>query len=346
MPIAGKNAIHILRGANVKTNSSIATLTLSEGQPLYDTQTGYLYIGEGNTIANTAAVKASYADNANLATYATGLTSTLPINSGGTGGTNARTAMKNLMMNVGASTNPGNSEYLVFATSTTAYRYNYGYIKNDILSEVSTSSVTNANYANFANIANSVESNLNIRIMGTNYTYNGSSLVNTRSRNIVATNTSVDRGAIPYANTNGTTTTAANVTWLAKGSTGQVLTATSTGIAWKDQSLSGNGYPYFVKTIDDNIDYDLDVSRSSTYLLLRVVGSGGMISFEDSSGGTPIMFNGAAFVVIGVRLGSRQITVAYPNGQTNFYSRTRNITRIGIIPESNTRFSLMKLSDD
>ena len=156
MPIAGKNAIHILRGANVKTNSSIAALTLSNGQPLYDTQTGYLYIGEGNTIANTMAVKASYADNANSATYASYLSYILPISDGGTGGTNAKTAMKNLMMNVATSTNPGNSEYLVFATSTTAYRYNYGYIKNDILSEVSTSSVTNANYANFAGTAYSV----------------------------------------------------------------------------------------------------------------------------------------------------------------------------------------------
>lgn len=342
MPIAGKNAIHILRGANVKTNSSIATLTLSEGQPLYDTQTGYLYIGEGNTIANTAAVKASYADNANLATYATGLTSTLSINSGGTGGTNARTAMKNLMMNVGASTNPGNSEYLVFATSTTAYRYNYGYIKNDILSEVSTSSVTNANYANFANIANSVESNLNIRIMGTNYTYNGSSLVNIRSRNIVATNTSVDRGAIPYANTNGTTTTAANVTWLAKGSTGQVLTATSTGIAWR--TLSTSSLPSFITTID-NSDVDLPIT-ASTYMVTKVIGANGFVSVEVGGSGAPTPFGDNNLITIGIRPGSNQITVSYSNGTSVYYTAPSSMTRIALHAPPNTKYVVTKLSDD
>ena len=254
MPTAGKNSIHILRGANVKTNSSIATLTLSNGQPLYDTQTGYLYIGEGNTIANTAAVKASYADNANsanLATYATGLTSTLSINSGGTGGTNARTAMKNLMMNVDTSTNPGNSEYLVFATSTTAYRYNYGYIKNDILSEVSTSSVTNANYANFAgtaykvsgpNVQGAVNSanfattagkvshSFKLNVNGTSYIYNGSNVdIDVLNDNPVVTlSKTTAKGAIVYTNATG------RINWLSHpGVSGRVLTSGSSGsIFW------------------------------------------------------------------------------------------------------------------
>ena len=370
MPTAGKNSIHILRGANVKTNSSIATLTLSNGQPLYDTQTGYLYIGEGNTIANTAAVKASYADNANsanLATYATGLTSTLSINSGGTGGTNARTAMKNLMMNVDTSTNPGNSEYLVFATSTTAYRYNYGYIKNDILSEVSTSSVTNANYANFAgtaykvsgpnvqgavNSANfaatagKVDSNLNIRVAGTNYTFNGGSLVNIRNRNLVATNTTLDRGAIPYVSTNGTTSTPANFSWLAKGSNGQVLTATSTGIAWRTQSLPGNGYPYFVATIDNQTYEEIPITQSATYLLLRVVGDEGNISVSQRSGSSfMIPLTSMSLLVFGVRVGTNEITLAYPNGHTEYRSASGGFLAIRIIPGAGTRFSLMKLSD-
>ena len=368
MPVAGKNSIHILRGANVKTNSSIATLTLSNGQPLYDTQTGYLYIGEGNTIANTAAVKASYANSAASATVADYLTSTLPISSGGTGGTNARTAMKNLMMNVDASTNPGSNEYLVFATSTTAYRYNYGYIKNDILSEVSTSSVTNANYANFAgtaykvsgpnvqgavNSANyaitagKVDSNLNIRVAGTNYTFNGGSLVNIRNKNLVATNTTLDRGAIPYVSTNGTTSTPANFSWLAKGTSGQVLTATSTGIAWRDQSLPGNGYPYFVATIDNQPYEDIPITQSATYLLLRVVGGEGNISVSQRSGiSNMISLASISSVVLGVRVGSNQLTLAYPNGHTEFHTASSGLLAIRIIPGGGTRFSLMKLSDE
>lgn len=96
------------------------------------------------------------------------------------------------------------------------------------------SSVPNANYANFANIANSVESSLNIKVMGTNYTYNGFSNVNTRSRNLVASSYVTPIGAIPYTTTNGSGATPANVAWLSKGITGQVLTATDTAIAWRN----------------------------------------------------------------------------------------------------------------
>lgn len=65
--MAGKNAIQILRGNNVETNSSTKGLTLLDGQPLYDRATGYLYIGEGGTIANTTPIKASYANEAGTA---------------------------------------------------------------------------------------------------------------------------------------------------------------------------------------------------------------------------------------------------------------------------------------
>ena len=343
MPIAGKNAIHILRGANVKTNSSIATLTLSEGQPLYDTQTGYLYVGEGNTIANTVAIRAHYANTAGSATSATSASyagcfasKRLYFNGTYANGVGYNTGFRgNVIDTIYVPTALGNTGQVWGMTSSGRA----GWIDQ----EGASGTVANANYAN---VAGKVDSNLNIRVAGTNYTFNGGSLVNIRNKNLVATNTTLDRGAIPYVSTNGTTSTPANFSWLAKGSNGQVLTSTTTGIAWRTQSLPGNGYPYFVATIDDNIDYDLDVSKSSTYLLLRVVGSDGSISLEDSSSGIPIYFNGAAFVVIGVRLGSREITVAYPNGQTNFYSRPRNITRIGIMPGSGTRFSLMKLSDD
>lgn len=264
MPVAGKNSIHILRGANVKTNSSIAVLTLSNGQPLYDTQTGYLYVGEGNTIANTAAVKASYADNAYSATYATSLTTTLSINDGGTGGANARTAMKNLIMNVATSSNPGDSEYLVFATSSTAYRYNYGYIKNDILSEVSvSSSVANANYANYANTAyrvsgpnvqgavnsanfavtaGKVSHSFKLNVNGSSYTYNGSNVdIDILNDNPVVTlNSSTPKGSIVYTNSAG------RITWLSHpGVSGRVLTSGSSGgISWSTPSSSSGDIEY------------------------------------------------------------------------------------------------------
>ena len=51
--MAGNNSIQILRGNNVKTNATIKNQTLLDGQPLYDRSTGYLFVGEGNTIANT-----------------------------------------------------------------------------------------------------------------------------------------------------------------------------------------------------------------------------------------------------------------------------------------------------
>ena len=73
--MAGNNSIQILRGSNVKTNSTISQQTLLDGQPLYDKATGYLYIGDGDTIANTNAV------NANVATQ---VSNNLRLNIGGT----------------------------------------------------------------------------------------------------------------------------------------------------------------------------------------------------------------------------------------------------------------------
>ena len=153
--MAGANAIQILRGNNIGSSSQI----LLPGQPVYDMETGYLRIGDGGTIASTQPIRAYYANSAgsaNSATYANSLTSTLSISDGGTAATNARMAMKNLIMNVATSTNPGDGEYLVFATSSTSYRYNYGYIKNDILSEVSVDIPGTIDHANTADIAYSV----------------------------------------------------------------------------------------------------------------------------------------------------------------------------------------------
>ena len=68
--MAGNNSIQILRGNNVKTNSTIKNQILLDGQPLYDRSTGYLFVGEGNTIANTTAVNAHYANSAGTASSA------------------------------------------------------------------------------------------------------------------------------------------------------------------------------------------------------------------------------------------------------------------------------------
>ena len=68
--MAGNNSIQILRGNNVKTNTTIKNQTLLDGQPLYDRSTGYLFVGEGNTIANTTAVNAHYANSAGTASSA------------------------------------------------------------------------------------------------------------------------------------------------------------------------------------------------------------------------------------------------------------------------------------
>ena len=69
--MAGNNSIQILRGNNVKTNTTIKDQILLDGQPLYDRSTGYLFVGGGNTIANTTAVNAHYANSAGTASSAT-----------------------------------------------------------------------------------------------------------------------------------------------------------------------------------------------------------------------------------------------------------------------------------
>ena len=250
--MAGNNSIQILRG-----NTNASTEIALDGQPVYNPSSGYLYIGDNSTqIKNLEAVKASYANNANHATYADYLTYILPIADGGTGGANASTAMKNLMMNVATSSNPGNSEYLVFATSSTAYRYNYGYIKNDILSE----SVANANYANYANTAYRVSGpnvqgavnsanfavtagklthSFKVNVNGTTYTYNGSNVdIDILNDNPVVTlNSSTPKGSIVYTNSAG------RITWLSHpGVSGRVLTSgASGGISWSTPSSSSSG---------------------------------------------------------------------------------------------------------
>lgn len=76
--MANNKSIQILRGENIK--STAGTAVLLPGQPCYDMNTGYLYVGDNSSISSTDAVKASYAneaghadsaDTAGNATYAT-----------------------------------------------------------------------------------------------------------------------------------------------------------------------------------------------------------------------------------------------------------------------------------
>ena len=120
--MAGNNSIQILRGSNVKTNSSINQQTLLAGQPLYDKATGYLYVGDGNTIANTDAVKAGYANSAGSATTANRVDHNLRLTVGGT----SYVFNGSDDTNVSISTSGGDADY-----------------------------ATNANYANYAGYATS-----------------------------------------------------------------------------------------------------------------------------------------------------------------------------------------------
>lgn len=68
--MAGNDSIQILRGSNVKSNSTIAQKVLLDGQPLYDKVTHKFFIGIGDTIINTPCIKVDNADNATHANNA------------------------------------------------------------------------------------------------------------------------------------------------------------------------------------------------------------------------------------------------------------------------------------
>ena len=216
--MAGNNSIQILRGNNVK--STAADKILLDGQPLYDRTTGYLYVGEGNTVANTQAVNAHYANSAGIAHE---LSNGLYFNGSGSSvrwdGSDDKV--------VYAPTSFGTSGQVWGMTSSSRV----GWMDQTEIP----GTVANANYAN---VAGKVDSNLNIRVAGTNYTFNGDTALNIRSKNLVASSYLTHVGAIPYANTsgNGSSRTPADVAWLAKGTSGQVLSATASGIAWANQN--------------------------------------------------------------------------------------------------------------
>ena len=423
--MAGNNSIQILRGNNVKTNTTIKNQTLLDGQPLYDRSTGYLFVGEGNTIANTTAVNAHYANSAGTASSATvantrnklyfnGNGSNVSWNgssvdtiyvptsvgssgqvwgvrSNGTVGWVAQTEVPGTIdhANTADVANTANklSNSLRFnGAYANGIAYNVAWngtapdtiyvptaignsgqvwgMKNSthagwIDQEEIPGTVENANYANYAgtannanfsnsaNIANSVESNLNIRVMGSNYTYDGGVAVNIHNRNLVASSYLTHRGAIPYASTNGTTATGstgatpANVTWLAKGDTGQVLTATSTGIAW--QTLSTSSLPSFIAFVD-NSKVDLPVT-ASTYMITKVIGANGHVTIETAREGIPTSFGDNSLITIGIRPDANQITISFSNGSAIYSTANSSMTKISVYAPPGTRYVITKLSD-
>ena len=115
---AGNSAIHFLRGTQAQINAS--TAVPDAGQPIYATDTNYLYVGNGSTqIKSLKAIKASTADSlatagtmrVNLASTSSvmytnggnitpGITGTLPISHGGTG----LTSSPSMLVNLGSTT--------------------------------------------------------------------------------------------------------------------------------------------------------------------------------------------------------------------------------------------------
>lgn len=157
--MAGNNSIQILRGNNVKTNSSINQQTLLAGQPLYDKATGYLYVGDGNTIANTAAINAGYANSAGSATTATKVSNDLKITVGGTSYVFNGSDDTNITIPTSGGS-VANANYANYAN--TAYHVSGSNVSG---------SVANAGYADEAG---SVSSNLYFNGNGSNTSWNGS----------------------------------------------------------------------------------------------------------------------------------------------------------------------------
>lgn len=238
--MAGNNSIQILRGDNVK--STAANEILLDGQPLYDRTTGYLYVGEGNTVANTQAVNAHYANSAgsasssSYATYSGRVSSNLVINNG----TSSVNYIGNVSRTIYAPTSLGTSGQVwgmrssgragwidqteIPGTIEHANTANVAY-------EVSGSNVagTVAN-ANFAATAGKVTHSFKLNVNGTTYTYNGSNVdIDILDDNPVVTlSKTTEPGAIVYTNSTG------RINWLSHpGVSGRVLTSGSSGsISW------------------------------------------------------------------------------------------------------------------
>lgn len=238
--MAGNNSIQILRGNNVK--STAASEVLLDGQPLYDRTTGYLYVGEGNTVANTQAVNAHYANSAGSASSATTA--------------QQANAVKGYLYFNGSGRNDswnGSATEVVYAPTSLGTRGQvWGMINSnragwidqteipgtiehantaDVAYEVSGSNVagTVAN-ANFATTAGKVAHSFKVNVNGTTYTYNGSNVdIDILDDNPVVTlSKTTEPGAIVYTNSTG------RINWLSHpGVSGSVLTSGSNFPTWR-----------------------------------------------------------------------------------------------------------------
>lgn len=261
--MAGNNSIQILRGNNVK--STAADEVLLDGQPLYDRTTGYLYVGENRTVASTQAVNAHYANTAGKASSATqanyvkgylyfkgAYSNGNTYNNSWDGRDTEELYVPTALGSTGQVWGMVNSNTAGWIDQTEIP----GTIENanhantaDVAYEVSGSNVTgtvaNANVANFANTAGKVEGTLELRIANTNVNYNGSVDRDFTSRNILATTSSTQIGGIPFSTGTGTT---ASISWLRRGNSGQVLSATASGIAWANQNTLNVNSANFANT--------------------------------------------------------------------------------------------------
>ena len=238
--MAGNNSIQILRGNNVK--STAADEVLLDGQPLYDRTTGYLYVGEGNTVANTQAVNAHYANSAgsasssSYATYSGRVSSNLVINNG----TSSVNYIGNVSRTIYAPTSLGTSGQVWGMTSSGRAGWIDqteipGTIEHantaDVAYEVSGSNVAGAvANANFAATAGKVTHSFKLNVNGATYTYNGSNVdIDILDDNPVVTlSKTTEPGAIVYTNSTG------RINWLSHpGVSGSVLTSGSNFPTWR-----------------------------------------------------------------------------------------------------------------
>ena len=145
--MAGNNSIQILRGNNVKTNAAIKNQILLDGQPLYDRVSGLLFVGNGNTIANTGAVNAQWASIASSANSAN-TRNRLYFNGNGT--------------NVGW--NGSSSDTIYVPTSVGSSGQVWGVRSNGTVGWVAQTeipgTIDHANTANVANTANKLSNSL------------------------------------------------------------------------------------------------------------------------------------------------------------------------------------------
>lgn len=339
--MAGNNSIQILRGNNVK--STAASEVLLDGQPLYDRTTGYLYVGENNTVANTQAVNAHYANTAGSASSATtaqqanyvkGFLYFNGAHSNGTTYNNSWDGRDTEVLYVptglgstGQVWGMVNSNRAGWMDQTeipgTIEHANTANVAYEVSGSNVSGSVANANYANYsatATTAGRVKGTLSLTVRGDSFKYNGVSniSVNNPSYNkrydIVAYTTGVSKnGAVPYYDASYSSIEFASPT---RDDKGCVLTyGGGSNVSWSP--------PVQLYAIED-LGSDMYIVFSSPF------GSTDSISFFNSL--TTKGYDSASNpfrVVYGVR-GNKPIRAIYANTTTSM---------------SSTRFTIMYLDD-